>query len=193
MTTPSRIIYMMDWNAWTRLQRSRTRVWLDGTWRRGRDTADCESVSRRATSCHVDSPTLADAAQIEPYRPNIGVFRPEKGNRPVRRKKKLKPKIPVDLIRRLHRLNPFLLLLLLFCFFVFFFFFFHSVSVLFCSVAVSVLFFLYFFVLFLMTVLGDKKALFFLFGSHASLTKHVRATSTPFFSFFFFNRKLHLF
>ena len=44
-----------------------------------------------------------------------------------------------------------------------------------------------------MTVPGDKKALFFLCGSHASLTKHMRATSTPFFfsfligSYTFFN------
>ena len=77
------------------------------------------------------APTWLKSSRLGSYWPNIGVFRPEKGNRPVRRKKKnLKPKTPVDLIRRLHRLNPFLLLL--FCFFVFFFFFFRSVTVLFC-------------------------------------------------------------
>ena len=109
---------------------------------------------RRAASCHVFFffPTRADAAQtradsgqIRSYRPNISVFRPEKGNRPVReiKKKNLKPKILVDLIRcrRLHRLNPFLLLLL-FCFFFFFFassssscFFFAALP--FCSVSDS--------------------------------------------------------
>ena len=120
------------WNARTRLQRSRTRVRLGRMRRRGRDAADHASVPRQAASCHVDSPTRADAAQIGPYRPNIGVFRPEKGNWPVRRKKNLKPKILVDLIRSLHPLNPFLLLLLLFCFFVFFFLFFRSVAILFC-------------------------------------------------------------
>ena len=104
------------WNARTRLQRSRTRVRLGRTRQRGRDTADRASVPRQAASCHMDSPTRADAAQIGPYRPNIGVFWPEKGNRPVRRKKNLKPKILVDLIRSLHRLNPF------------FFFFFASSS-----------------------------------------------------------------
>ena len=110
-------------------------------------------TARRAMSCHVFffSPTCGDAAQtqadlhrtrpisadssrIESYQSNIGVFRPEKGNRPVRKKKNLKLKIPVDLIRcycRLHRLNTFLLLLLLFCFFIFLFLFFHSVAVLF--------------------------------------------------------------
>ena len=78
----------------------------------------------------------SDQGRFGSYRPNIGVFRPEKGNRPIReiKKKNLKPKIPVDLIRcrRLHRLNPFLLLLLLFCFFVFFLLFFRNVAILFC-------------------------------------------------------------
>ena len=113
---------------------------------------------RRAASCHVffffsthadATQTRADSGQIRSYRPNISVFRPEKGNRPIKeikKKKNLKPKIPVDLIRcrRLHRLNPFLLLLLLllFCFFFFFFassssscFFFAALP--FCSVADS--------------------------------------------------------
>ena len=122
----------IHWNAWTRLQWSRTRVRFGRSRRRGRDTADRASMPRQAASCHMDSPTRTDAAQIGPYRPNIGVFQPEKGNRLVRRKKNLKLKILVDLIRSLHRLNPFLLLLLLFCFFVFFFLFFRSVVVLFC-------------------------------------------------------------
>ena len=78
----------------------------------------------------------ANSGRIGSYWLNIGVFRPKKGNQPVRKKKEknLKLKILVDLIhccRRLHRLNPFLLLLLLFCFFVFLFLFFsqrcHSV------------------------------------------------------------------
>ena len=74
----------------------------------------------------------SDTGQIGSYRPNICVFQPEKGNRPIRRKKKkknLKPKISVDLICCLHRLNPFLFLLLLFCFFVFFFLFFCEPSI----------------------------------------------------------------
>ena len=47
-------------------------------------------TARQATSCHVDSPTRVDATQIGPYQLNIGVFRPEKGNRPIRRKKNFK-------------------------------------------------------------------------------------------------------
>ena len=38
-------------------------------WRRGSDTVDRVSVPCRAASCHMDSPTRADAAQIGPYRP----------------------------------------------------------------------------------------------------------------------------
>ena len=113
------------------------------TPRRTRNAADRALVPRQAASCHVfffpnSHRRGSDLGRIGSYRPNIGSFWPEKGNWQVREKKKktLKPKIPVDLIchcRRLHRLNPFLLLLLLlFCFFVFFFLFFRRVVILFC-------------------------------------------------------------
>ena len=65
-----------------------------------RDTATREGrrwpcVRPRPATCFFFSPIRADAAQTQAdsrrfgsYRLNIGVFRPEKGNRPVRRRKK---------------------------------------------------------------------------------------------------------
>ena len=40
-------------------------------WRRGRDTGDRTSLLRQVASCHVDSPTRADVAQIGPTRPKL--------------------------------------------------------------------------------------------------------------------------
>ena len=52
-------------------------------------------VSRYASTWSRREPICAKLGWFAPIRPNIGVFRPEKENRPVReKKKKLKPKIP---------------------------------------------------------------------------------------------------
>ena len=45
-------------------------------------------------------PICTDSGWIGSYWPNIDVFWPEKGNWPVKKKKKLKPKIPVDIDTR---------------------------------------------------------------------------------------------
>ena len=84
-------------DARTRRQRSRSHVRRSATEWRVRDATDRASVLCRAASCHVfffslthanATQTRADSSRIESYRPNIGVFRLEKGNRLVRKKKK---------------------------------------------------------------------------------------------------------
>ena len=59
-------------------------------------------------------PNWADSLRLGPNQPNIGVFRPEKENWPVRKKKKkkLKPKIPRRYRR--HNLTPFFFFFFLF-------------------------------------------------------------------------------
>ena len=127
-----------------------------------------------------------DSCRIRSYRPNIGVFRPKKGNQPAKKKKKLKTKNTSGFDTSL---SPSSLALTPFFFFFFFFASSPSSSFFLASPVFLFLFFYYkfclifFFFLKRIVKCGSREGLYFVFcASHMS---HI-SPSFLFFLFFFF-------